>query len=132
MGSFFSKDGPCEQPVQGAKEHGFTLVELMITLAVAAILFAIAGPSYRTFQANNRATSQANLLLSALNFARSEAINQGTIVTICPKSTASVTSTTCGSNADWANGWHAFTDASGAAGTLDGTDVRVHSQIVAL
>jgi Tfp pilus assembly protein FimT len=91
---------------------------------VAGILLGIGVPSFQSFVANSRATTQANLLVAALNRSRSAAISRGTIVTLCPKSTATVTSTTCGNSGNWANGWHAFTD-SGTSGVFDGTDVII-------
>ncbi len=93
----------------------------MITIVVASILLSIAVPSFQVLMANNRATTQANALFSAFQMARSEAITRATNATVCPKSTASTTDTTCGSNTVWANGWHAFTD-GGTIGTFDGTD----------
>jgi type IV fimbrial biogenesis protein FimT len=104
------------------KQTGFTLIELMITLVVAVVLLTISIPSFRTLMANNRATTQANALYSALNYARAEAIGRGTTVTVCPKSTPSVSSTTCGSSADWANGWQVFTD-DNANGVFNGSAV---------
>ncbi len=101
--------------------YGFTLVELMVTVVVAAILLGIGVPSFRTLMANNRATTQANALFSALNYARSEAIARAGTVTVCPKNSNVVTDTICGGNAKWVNGWHVFTDA-GVVGTFDGTD----------
>lgn len=61
-------------------QRGFTLVELMVTLAVAAIVLAVAVPSFGSLIVNNALTSEANQLVSAFNTARNEAIklNQNT------------------------------------------------------
>lgn len=101
------------------RAYGFTLIELMFTIVVAVVLLSIGVPSFQIMMANNRATTQANALFSALNYARSEAVGRATTVTVCPKATASVTSTTCGVSGDWANGWHAFIDGN-VIGTVDG------------
>jgi type IV fimbrial biogenesis protein FimT len=62
---------------------GFTLVELMITIAVASIMLGIAVPSFRTMMISNRLTTQANDIVSAINLARSEAIKRNRSVSLC-------------------------------------------------
>lgn len=79
--------------------HGFTLLELMITLAMAAILAFIALPSMSSFIKNERLTTQINSLLSHLQYARSEAIKTHQQVTVCASSNAS----TC--SGSWDGGW---------------------------
>lgn len=103
-------------------QTGLTLVELMVTLAAAIVLLAVGVPMYRSLVANNAVVAQTNGLVSALNLARSEAVKRGGNLTVCPKSSASVAQTNCGTNTNWANGWHLFTDDSGTAGVRDGTD----------
>jgi len=97
---------------------GFTLVELMITISIASILLAVAVPSYQSLMRESRLTTQANELMTALHYARSEAIKRGMRVTIC-KSADGASCTTNGSN--WQDGWLIFSDA-GTAGTVDGGD----------
>ncbi len=88
------------------KQHGFTLVELMITLVIAAIILTLAVPSFRDLMQNNRITTQVNEMVSALNMARMEAIRQSTAVSVC----ASSDQATCSGTNDWAKGWILFTD----------------------
>ncbi|MBN8772197.1 MAG: GspH/FimT family pseudopilin, partial [Thiobacillus sp.] len=66
-----------------AKKRGFTLIELVVTLAVAGILLGIAIPNFQLFVMNNRMASQANDLITALNMARSEAVKRAANVMVC-------------------------------------------------
>lgn len=66
--------------------RGFTMVELMITIVIAAILTAIAIPSFRNIILSNRLTSTANDIVSALNVARMEAIKLNAPVQFCSTS----------------------------------------------
>lgn len=99
-------------------ESGFTLVELMITLAVAAIILAIATPDFSNLIQNNRITSQTNELVSALHLARSEAVTRSATVTVCTRNS---TVEDCDNSADWQDGWIVFVD-GGDAGDVDGSD----------
>lgn len=72
---------------------GFTLLELLVTIAVASVLLGIAVPSFRTMMVSNRLTTQTNDIVSAINFARSEAITRNRSVSFCRARNA--TSTTC-------------------------------------
>ena len=80
------------------KQTGFTLIELMITLALAAIILTMGIPSFSTMIMNNRLTAQTNQFVTAMNFARSEAIKRRT--------TMSVNATAGGGAGDeWGPGW---------------------------
>lgn len=81
--------------------RGFTLIELMVTLVVVAILLATGIPSFASFIRNNRATAQANEFITAANIARTEAVKRGTFVTLC----ASTDGGTCSAAVNWATGW---------------------------
>lgn len=63
--------------------HGFTLVELMVTIAVAVILITVAVPGYRHLMASHRLTTTTNKLVQALTVARMEAISRGTETQFC-------------------------------------------------
>lgn len=122
------------------KQSGFSLVELMVTLVILAILLATGLPAMRSFLTNNKVSNISNEFLSAINYARSEAISRNGRVIIC-KSAVPVNPPvnfvpSCStSGSDWENGWIIFQDvASGSTynGTYDnGTDVllRVRNPI---
>ena len=69
-----------------SRPGGFTLVELMVTLTVLAILVGVALPSFRDMILNNRRTAIVNDLVSSLLLARSEAIKRGQPVSVCASS----------------------------------------------
>jgi type IV fimbrial biogenesis protein FimT len=88
---------------QPARCTGFTLLEMMIAITVAAILLATAVPSLRQFRANNKVTAASNSIVTALNVARFNAVTRGENVLICPSSD----SVSC-SHGSWYKGWIVF------------------------
>jgi len=77
--------------------RGFSLIELMITLFIAAILLAYAVPSFRGMMNSNRIVTQTNDMVAALNLARSEAITRNANITFCRADTAADTACSAGS-----------------------------------
>ncbi len=112
------------------KQRGFTLTELLIVLAMAAILVAIAVPSYGFLVTSGRLASATNDMLLALHLARSEAIKRGTRVTVCKTSNPDASAPDCDSSAKWEQGWLVFVD-RGVTGTIDPDDtvLAVHEGI---
>ncbi len=86
--------------------RGFTLVELLVTVSVAAILLALAAPSMADLLRNNRLAAANNTLVGSLNVARAEALRRGRVITLC----ASTDQRTCSASNDWATGWVVFED----------------------
>ncbi|HIQ14315.1 MAG TPA: prepilin-type N-terminal cleavage/methylation domain-containing protein [Leucothrix sp.] len=95
------------------KSAGFTLIELIVTVSIAAILMSIAVPSFKNMIDSNRLSTGTNELVSALILARSEALKRGQNVSVC----AITDQRTC-SGTDFATGWIVFVDC-GVAGTKD-------------
>ena len=102
---------------------GFTLIELMVTVSILALLLAIAVPSFQNFLLTNRLATATNELVSALAVARSEAVKRATRVTLCKSVNPHAATPTCtsGAGATWQNGWIVFVD-GGISGTIDGAD----------
>ncbi|MFJ3263602.1 GspH/FimT family pseudopilin [Pseudomonas sp. NPDC086581] len=87
-----------------SESAGFTLIELMVVVAIAAILATIAIPSFRTLMLNNQITSQTNMVIGLLQSARSEAITQRSIVRVCGSSDAGLNQVNYSCNS---NSWEA-------------------------
>lgn len=103
-------------PMKSMSNHrGFTVIELVVTVALVAILAAIAVPAYTTMMTNNRMVGEINDFVGSLHFARSEAIKRGVDVTVC-KSLDEQLCTTAG---DWSQGWVIFQDTNSSQ-TRDG------------
>lgn len=94
------------------KNAGFTLVELMITLAVLAILLSVAVPSMQGLIKQNRLTTTTNELVATVAYARSEAVLRGASVVVCNTPDAGAASPVCDSGSSWKNGWVVFVDSN--------------------
>ncbi len=105
------------------KQNGFTLIELMITIVVAAVVIGVAIPSFRTQILNNRSAALGEDFVTAVNFVRSEAIKRRAKVSLC----ASGDGATCVAGANgWRDGFiavvdYAATDSTAAPALTDST-----------
>lgn len=109
--------------VRSARGHGFTLIELTVVLAVAAVLTMAAAPSFADLIRRNRIAAANNDLVASLQYARAEALQRGQAVAVC----ASADQATCSGGSEWAGGWIVLLDGAttgtpsalgGAAGIL--------------
>lgn len=90
--------------------RGFTLVELMLTVIVLAIVVGLAVPSFQALIMNNRITSQVNEITSLISYARSEASKlPDATLTVCPSTDGS----SCVNSAAWEGGWIVMRDTDG-------------------
>lgn len=91
------------------KSSGITLIELLVAIAVLAILLGIGVPSFNNVIQNSRSTALANEIVTALNLARSEAVRRAQDVKVC----ASTDQTTCNGAWDGTSGWIVTLDIAG-------------------
>lgn len=101
--------------------RGVTLVELMVTLAIAVILLAIAVPGFQSLIRSNRLTTTTNAFIAALNLARTEAIKRNARVTLCKTADPNATAPNCAASATWSQGAIVFVD-RGTVGTVESGD----------
>jgi type IV fimbrial biogenesis protein FimT len=104
---------------------GFTLLELIIIIAILGITMAIAAPGLGTMIANNRISGDVNDFVAALQFAKAEAASRVNPVTICKKNT---TSTGCVAGGDWQQGWIVFSDLDGDASVDAGEAILLNHE----
>ncbi len=109
----------------GPREHGVTLLEVTVVMAIVAVLAAIAIPSFTYVSNSNRIAAEVNGLLGDMQFARGEAIKEGQTVTVC----VSQDQKTCqGNNTNWQSGWIVFSDVNGNQIVDNGTDTVLRVQ----
>ena len=92
------------------KMKGFTLLELMITLAIVAIVVSFGVPSFRGIIMDNRLVSQTNQFIRSINLARSAAVSFQRNAVLCVSTNYDAAVPTCAAGTDWSNGWIIWID----------------------
>jgi len=109
------------------KNSGFTLIEMMVTVAIMGVALTVAVPSFATMIKGNKQVTHTNDLLGALNFARSEAIKRGQRVVVC-RSVNNVCQRDWPQS--WEQGWMIFVDPDNDAILTTGdTTLRIHGPL---
>lgn len=106
-----------------AAAAGLTLIELLVTIAIAAILAGLAAPSFRDMIVGNRLKSHASALLSSLLLARGEAIKRNGRVVLCKSADGAA----CTLSGGWEQGWIVFADGNNNA-ALDAGETVIQRQ----
>ena len=99
---------------------GFTLAELLVTLAIISILTSVVGSNFFHILKNTHRVTVLNTMIGTMQLARSQAITQNRRVTMC----ASDDGLTCGN--DWSNGWLIFVDTS-RDGQVNGAEITIRT-----
>lgn len=98
---------------------GFTLVEMLVTVAIAAILAAVAVPMLSGFVARSQMNAVVNDFTGAMQYARMEAVSRNRCVSVCRRAEAS--QTCAASDGSWRAGWLVFENPN-CSGSVDATD----------
>jgi type IV fimbrial biogenesis protein FimT len=104
------------------RDSGYTMLELVMTMAIVVILGTLAVPGFRYVTNSNRIAGEVNGLLGDIQFARSQAVKEGLPVTICSSSDRA----NC-TNTDWEFGWIVFLDTNNSK-TRDPGEAIIRTQ----
>lgn len=92
------------------KQSGFTVIELLAVITVAGVLVAVGIPNMQQFIKNNRLINVHNELVSAIQLARSGAIQSSGVACVCSSSSVGSGAPTCDGTNNWEAGWISFVD----------------------
>jgi len=106
-----------------ARVRGFTLIELMVTVTILAVLAMVAAPSFNDAILSNKLAAYANNFVASAQLARSEAIKRNATVGLC----RSADGLSCAGSGTWQQGWIVFHDAN-SNGVVNTGETVLHVQ----
>jgi len=98
---------------QRASVSGVSLLELLIALAIGAILLGVAVPSFQSLMTKNQLTATTNTLVYSLQTTRSEAVKRAVAAGVCTSKNSLDADATCTPGSGYATGWIAYIDNDG-------------------
>ncbi len=102
--------------------RGFSLVELVVTLSIAALLVGFAAPGFENLVRENRRDTALYGLMGDLQFARSEAIKRSARVSVCARSSVDADACSTSITSPWHGGWLVFVDDGATPGEYESAD----------
>jgi type IV fimbrial biogenesis protein FimT len=110
------------------RQHGFTALELIVTMTIIAVLLTAGVPAFKNYAWNLRMKTAMDLLQSDLKLARGNAISHNIRTVICP----ATDSNDCSGQSAWQDGWIVFTDLNGDRHRQEGEPLLKQSGAVEL
>jgi len=111
--------------IQALSNKGFSLLELIITIFIVAILLGTAVPSFTQSIKNNRLTTEVNELITAINKARQAAITEGTEAVVCHSAEPNAENPSCGgTQSTWKTGYLVYVKSKTSVTSTDLIDLN--------
>ncbi len=114
-----------EESLGAAPQSGLTLIELLVAIAMVAIVLAIGVPAYQNFTTSNNVLAELHTLKGDIAFSRSEASTMGSNVIICPSSDPTSANPSCSGTNEWNTGWVILLPTGGSCSANSGQPLRV-------